>query len=175
MYFRLKCLTCHTEKSCAVPLPIRQRKNPPDDCSGCHMPKRDVKEISHCMLTNHRIIKESGERYPDRAFYMTTPALPDLVHLSAIPGQKDVPLPSITLLQAYGELIGGHPEYRERYFALAEKLRKSAPDDISVLEALAYGALQNKNNEGAAGAIEYLKRAINAGSTSPADFDQCGS
>jgi hypothetical protein len=175
MYFRLKCLTCHTEKSCAVPLAIRQRKNPPDDCSGCHMPKRDVKEISHSMLTNHRIIRESGESYPDRAFHMTTPALPDLVHLSAIPGQKDVPLPSITLLQAYGQLISAHPEYRERYFALAEKLRRSAPDDISVLEALAYGALQNKNNEGRAEAIEYLNRAINRGSTSPSDFEQCGS
>jgi len=108
-YFRLKCLTCHTEKSCAVPLAIRQRKNPPDDCSGCHMPKRDVKEISHSMLTNHRIIRESGEPYPASAFHMTTPALPDLVHLSAIPGRKGVPLPSITLLQAYGQLVGAHP------------------------------------------------------------------
>jgi tetratricopeptide (TPR) repeat protein len=106
---------------------------------------------------------------------MTTPALPDLVHLSAIPGQKDVPLPSITLLQAYGQLISAHPEYRERYFALAEKLRRSAPEDISVLEALAYSALQNKSNEGTAEAIEYLNRAIDAGSTSPADFEQCGS
>jgi len=174
-YFRLKCLTCHTEKSCAVPLAIRARKNPPDDCSGCHMPKRDVREISHSMLTNHRIIRETGEPYPDRAFHMTTPGLPDLVHLNAIPDQKDVGLPSITLLQAYGQLIGAHPEYRERYFALAEKLRRSAPDDVSVLEALAYGALQNKNNEGAAEAIEYLNRAINRGSTSPADFEQCGS
>ena len=175
MYFRLKCLTCHTEKSCAVPLTIRQRKNPPDDCSGCHMPKRDVKEISHSMLTNHRIIRESGEPFPDRAFHMTTPALPDLVHLSAIPGQEDVPLPSITLLQAYGQIISAHPEYRERYFALAEKLRRSAPEDISVLEALAYSALQNKSNEGTAEAIEYLNRAIDAGSRSPADFEQCGS
>jgi hypothetical protein len=174
-YFRLKCLTCHTEKSCAVPLGIRQRKNPPDDCSGCHMPKRTVKEISHSMLTNHRIIRESGEPYPDAAFHMTTPTLPDLVHLSAIPGQKDMPLPSITLLQAYGQLVTMHPEYRERYFALAARLRESAPDDISVLEALAYRALENKNNEGTAEAIEYLNRAINRGSTAPSDFEQCGS
>ena len=174
-YFRLKCLSCHTEKSCAVPGAIRQRKNPPDDCSVCHMPKRDVKEISHSMLTNHRIIRESGEPFPDRAFHMTTPALPDLVHLNAIPNQKDVALPSITLLQGYGQLIGAHPEYRDRYFALAEKLRTSAPDDISVLEALAYRALQNKNKDGTAEAIEYLNRAIDAGSTSPADFEQCGS
>src|SRR5580700_5443742 len=46
-YFRTKCLTCHTEKSCAVPLSLRQHKTPPDDCAGCHMPKRDVAVISH--------------------------------------------------------------------------------------------------------------------------------
>ena len=129
VYFRLKCLTCHTEKSCAVPFAIRQRKNPPDDCAGCHMPKRDVKEISHSVLTNHRIIRESGEPYPAEAFNMTTLKLPDLVHLDAIPGQKDTSLPSITLLQAYGQLVSAHPEYRERYLTLAEKLRTSAPED----------------------------------------------
>jgi predicted Zn-dependent protease len=127
------------------------------------------------MLTNHRIIRDSGEPYPDRAFHITTPALPDLVHLNAIPDQKDVGLPSITLLQAYGQLIGAHPEYRERYFALADKLRTSGPDDIFVLEALAYGALENKDKKGTAEAIEYLNRAINRGSTFPADFEQCGS
>jgi Tetratricopeptide repeat len=174
-YFRLKCLTCHTEKSCAVPFAIRQRKNPPDDCAGCHMPKRDVKEISHSVLTNHRIIRESGEPYPAEAFNMTTPKLPDLIHLDAIPYQKDTPLPSITLLQAYGQLVSTHPEYRERYLTLAEKLRTSAPEDISVLEALAYGALEKKSSQGAAEAIDYLNRAISQGSTSPADFELCGS
>jgi hypothetical protein len=174
-YFRSKCLTCHTEKSCAVPSAIRQRKNPSDDCAGCHMPKRDVKEISHSELTNHRIIRESGEAYPDAAFQMTTPELPDLVHLDAIPGQGKALLPSITLLQAYGQLMDAHSEYRARYLALAQKLRVSAPQDISVLEALADGALERKSSEGAAQAIDYLDRAIEQESTSPADFEQCGS
>lgn len=174
-YFRLKCLTCHTEKSCAVPLTVRQLKNPPDDCAGCHMPKRDVKEISHSVLTNHRIIRESGEPYPAEAFNMTTLRLPDLVHLDAIPGQKDAPVPSITLLQAYGQLVSTHPEYRERYLTLAGKLQTSAPEDISVLEALAYGALEKKSAPGMVEAIDYLNRAIRRGSTSPGDFELCGS
>jgi hypothetical protein len=173
-YFRSKCLTCHREKSCAIPAAIRQRRNPPDDCAGCHMPKRDVKEISHSALTNHRIIRESSEPYPDAAFTMTTPELPNLVHLDAIPGKKTL-LPPVTLLQAYGQLMGAHPEYRESYLALAEKLRASAPENISVLEALAYGALERKNSEGVTQAIDYLERAIKQGATSPADFEQCGS
>jgi Flp pilus assembly protein TadD len=58
---------------------------------------------------------------------------------------------------------------------LAEKLRTSAPEDISVLEALAYGALEKKSSQGAVEAIDFLNRAINQGSTSSADFELCGS
>jgi hypothetical protein len=174
-YFRSRCLRCHTEKSCAVPSAIREHKNPPDDCAGCHMPKRDVKEISHAVLTNHRIVRESGEPYPDVTFNMTTPKLPDLVHLNAIPGQKDPSLPPSTLVQAYRQLMSFHPEYRERYLTVAEQLRTSSPNDIFVLEALAYNALAKRSSQAAADAIDYLTRAISQGSTSPADFEQCGS
>jgi tetratricopeptide (TPR) repeat protein len=139
------------------------------------MPKRDVKEISHAVLTNHRIVKESGEPYPDVTFKMTTPKLPDLVHLNAIPGQKDPSLPPSTLLQAYRQLMSFHPEYRERYVTVAEQLRTSSPNNIFVLEALAYGALAKRSSQAAADAVDYLTRAISQGSTSPADFEQCGS
>ena len=172
--FRSRCLTCHTEKSCAVPLAIRQHKTPPDDCAGCHMPKRDVKEISHSVLTNHRIIRESGEPYPEAAFHLATSQLPDLIHIDAIPGQTNAPLPSVTLLNAYAQLKDSHPEYESKYLTLAERLRTSDTKDISVLEALAYAALKKKNGEAAAEAIDYLQRAIAENSMSPADFELCG-
>jgi len=173
--FRSRCLTCHTEKSCAVPFAIRQHEIPPDDCAGCHMPKRDVKEISHSVLTNHRVVRESGEPYPDVAFNLATPQLPDLIHIDAIPGQKGASLPAVTLLQAYGQLMSTHPEYRDRYIALAEKLRTSVPKEVSVLEALAYADLEKKRGEATAEAIDYLERAIDENSTSSADFELCGS
>ena len=88
-YYRAKCLDCHNEKSCALPAAVRQRKTPPDDCAGCHMPKRDVQTIAHAVLTNHRIVAQAEEPYPDAAFHMTSPQLPDLVHLTAIPGKRD--------------------------------------------------------------------------------------
>src|SRR5260370_13173490 len=46
-YFNKKCMACHTETSCGASLEIRRHNNPPNDCSGCHMPKRDVQVISH--------------------------------------------------------------------------------------------------------------------------------
>ena len=170
-YFRQKCLACHTEKSCAVPLSLRQHKTPPDDCAGCHMPKRDVTVISHSVLTNHRIVAEAEEPFPDVAFHMTTPQLPDLVQLSANPAKQEAP-PPLTLLQAYGQVMLAHPEYRARYWSVAEQLKATQPGNVQVLEALADKAVQNKNAEGSALAIRSLEDAILHGATNPADFEE---
>jgi len=170
-FFRQKCLACHTEKSCAVPLSLRQHKTPPDDCAGCHMPKRDVTMISHSVLTNHRIVAEAEEPFPDVAFHMTTPQLPDLVQLSANPAKQDAPRP-LTLLQAYAQVMLAHPEYRARYWFVAEQLQAAEPDNVQVLEALADKAIQDQNAEGSERAIRYLENAILHGATNPADFEE---
>lgn len=170
-YFRQKCLACHTEKSCAVPFSLRQRKTPPDDCSGCHMPKRDVTVISHSVLTNHRIIADAEEPFPDAAFHMTTPQLPDLVHLNANPVKQELPSP-LVLLQAYGQVMLSHPEYRERYWALARQLEGTQAENMQVQEALADLALQRRDADGSSLAIRYLEGAIHRGAANPADFEQ---
>jgi len=66
-YYAKKCLACHTEQSCTVPLEKRQHSMPPDDCAGCHMPKRDIKVISHSTVTNHRIVARPDEPLPEVA------------------------------------------------------------------------------------------------------------
>jgi len=168
-FFRMKCLECHNEKSCALPLSIRQRKTPPDDCAGCHMPKRSVQTIAHAVLTNHRIIAQAEEPYPEAAFHMTSPQLPDLVHLSAVPRKQVAEISPLLLLQAYAQLMTPNPEYRGRYFALATQLQSAYPENVDVLEALAALALDQKNNEAA---IQFFTRAMQSGSTSPATYEQ---
>jgi len=170
-YFRQKCLACHTEKSCALPLILRQHKTPPDDCAGCHMPKRDLTVISHSALTNHRIVAEAEEPFPNIAFHMTSPQLPDLVHLSANPAKQNPP-PLLTLLKAYGQIMLGHPEYRARYWSVAEQLKPIQIDNVYVLEALADEALQQKSPSGASLATQYLETAVRRGATNSADFEQ---
>jgi hypothetical protein len=171
-YYREKCLSCHNEKSCALPSAIRQRKTPPDDCAGCHMPKRDVQTIAHAVLTNHRIVAQAEEPYPDAAFHMKSPQLPDLVHLSAIPGKRDEAISPLLLLQAYGQLMTPNPEYRERYFALATQLEASKPNNVDVLEALAARSLEQKNDDAA---IRYFYGAVKHDSTSPQTHEQLAS
>jgi len=171
-YYREKCLACHTEKSCALPLAIRQRRTPSDDCAGCHMPKRDVAVIAHAVLTNHRIVAQAEEPYPDAAFHMTTPQMPDLVDLSAIPGKRQEPVSPLVLLQAYSQLMTPNPPYRGRYFALAKKLEATESTSADVLEALGALSIEQKD-EGAA--IRYLDSALKHGATSPSSYEQLSS
>jgi hypothetical protein len=171
-YYRTKCLSCHTEKSCALPLGIRQRKTPADDCAGCHMPKRDVQVIAHAVLTNHRIVAQAEEPYPDAAFHMTTPQMPDLVHLSAIPGKRDEPASPLILLQAYRQLMTPNPEYRARYLALAKQLEATDSNNVDVLKALAALAMEQKNDQAT---LRYLDAAVTQGATSPETYEQLAS
>lgn len=157
-YFAKRCLTCHTDKSCRLPLEVRQDQNPPDDCAGCHMPKRDVGIISHSSLTNHRIVSEPNEPLPSAAFHQTTEALPDLIHLDPAPGRKDTPLPALTLLQAYGELMDQKPEYAPRYSALLSELARTKPDSGLVQAALGRKELRAGRYQEAATHLERVSQ-----------------
>ena len=133
------------------------------------MPKRDVQTIAHAVLTNHRIVAQAEEPYPDAAFHMTSSQLPDLVHLNAIPGKQDAAISPLLLLQAYGQLMTPNPEYRGRYFALAKQLESTNSNNVDVLEALAALALEQKNQDEA---IRYLSAAVKHDWTSPVTYEQ---
>jgi len=156
-YFRGKCLTCHSNQSCKLPLATRMQKTPANDCAGCHMPKRDIEVISHSSATNHRIVATPDERYPDITFRQTTASLPDLIHLNPAPGREAVAPPLLTLLAAYGELAESKPEYVVPYLKTLGELEKSQPDDPLVQAALGRRDLKNGDFQSAAG---HLRRAL---------------
>jgi Tetratricopeptide repeat len=142
-YFAEKCMKCHTDKSCRLAPEARQRTNPPDNCIGCHMQKRDVQVIQHSSITNHRILARSDEPFPDITFEQTTSSLPDLIHLNPAPERKTVPLPRITLLQAYGELSEAHPQYTSRYFAVLSEMENTEATNALVQSALGHRDLKD--------------------------------
>jgi len=168
-YYRGKCLGCHTDNSCAVPLADRLQQRPANDCASCHLPKRNLKTIAHSALSNHRILARPGERLPKTAFQEPA-ALPDLIHVNAVPGQERRPVPLLTQLQVYGELLSQRPAYQERYLAVLDQLSKLKPEPPLVLSALARKAKLQGTPEGSRLAMEYLSKAIQAGSTSVSDF-----
>jgi hypothetical protein len=169
-YYRRRCLNCHQESSCSVPLSARTRKVPQDDCAGCHMLKQKLALISHAALTNHRIVARENEPYPEEAFHQTSPELPDLVHVNAAPGEKRG-LSPLVLLQAYGELMGSHPQYREGYLGLLDQLARTDRDNPVVLSGLAWRSLGKGTPEGQEEAARYLSRVVELGRASTADYD----
>ena len=146
-YFRNRCLSCHTEESCALPLLSRLSHDPPDHCVGCHMPRMDLKRIVHSSLTEHRIIAYRGQPYPDAAFRTLSSHPPDLHYLNSVPGKEGSPPPRLTLFQAYGELARSHPAYGQRYLKLLDEVAVSHPDHPLVLTAIARRIVAEKRPE----------------------------
>ena len=155
-YFRSKCLACHENAACALP-PIERREN---DCASCHMPKRDVAEISHSSLTNHRVVRTPDQPLPAAAFAQTTGDLPELVHVNRPPGAGGETLPLLVRFQAFGEMLNRQPDFSKKYLDLLAAAAERHGDDPLVLAALGRKAkLENRAPE----AIDYLTLAVEAG------------
>jgi hypothetical protein len=135
-YFNKKCMQCHTSQGCKQTIAVRLQTTPADNCIGCHMPKRDIRVISHASATNHRIVREPGEAFPESAFQQSGGSPQGLVLLDPMPGAGNAPLPSLTLLQAYGELAETKPEFANRYLEILNQLARSQPENALVQAAL---------------------------------------
>ena len=136
-FYNAKCLTCHTTQSCTEKQETRHATltttKVADNCISCHMPKRDVKVISHSSITNHRILARPDEPFPDEAFAQTTAAMPDLIHLNPAGPRADkskVPAPpALIRLQAYAELLSKKPEYTASWRKTLSEIESSGPSD----------------------------------------------
>jgi hypothetical protein len=149
-YYAHKCLACHTNQSCKIPLATRLREQPANDCVRCHMAKRDIAVISHSTATNHRILARPDEPWPDVTYKHSGGALPDLIHVDPVPGKESVEPPLITQLQVYGELSANRPQYIGRYLEILSVLEKSSPHDPLVEAAAGRRELNSGNFSAAA-------------------------
>jgi hypothetical protein len=160
-YYRERCFTCHTNESCKLPLPERMRQEPANDCVGCHMPRKGVAGIPHSDDTNHRIVRRAGQPYPDYAFEESDPELPGLVCINRRGKDAAKPIPPLTKLRAYNEvMVSKKADVTRYYLEVLEQLRKSSPDEPAVLACLGRKALFEKDN---AKAVQYLTRALERG------------
>lgn len=144
-YFNARCMTCHTAQSCTAPQQARQHATPADNCIGCHMPKRDIRVISHSSDTNHRIVARPDEPFPDETFHQTTATMPDLIELDAIGerGSKATPPPPLIRLQAYTDLMLTKPQFKAAWLTTLSELETADPQDAIVQAALGHRDLDD--------------------------------
>ena len=60
-YFRDRCLKCHANRGCSLPVNVRLGRSQSDDCTGCHMPRSKDSNTIHVAVTNHRIPRRADE------------------------------------------------------------------------------------------------------------------
>jgi hypothetical protein len=66
-YYRNRCLQCHQQKGCSLPLADRVRRTKEDSCIDCHMPRYDSLDIAHTASTNHRIPRDGKAALPSNS------------------------------------------------------------------------------------------------------------
>lgn len=133
-FFRSKCLACHTLQSCKLDFDTRRKTNPPDDCIGCHMPKRAVSTIAHTALTDHRILGRREAPYQANADFSST----DLIYETRRPDDRGDSPDLRTLALAYARLAESFPQYREKGFPLLERAARELPKDKDVQETYGF-------------------------------------
>ncbi len=80
-FYRNRCLQCHGEPDCTLPLDERRAREPDDSCMACHMPVART-QIRHAAATDHRILRSPGAR-PKRQPPAPRPAWSPLVAFDA--------------------------------------------------------------------------------------------
>jgi hypothetical protein len=119
-YYRAKCVGCHASK--AAGHHPRQA-----DCTACHMPRMDSADITHTVVTDHRIVRAPLADRP-RATPLGRLAPFGAAHADA----RDLGL-------AYGEVaLRGNAFAAREALRLLEGARQQHPDDADVLTRLGY-------------------------------------
>ena len=119
-YYRARCLACHAPKA------ARHHPSQPD-CTVCHMPRLESADVSHTVVTDHRIVRTQRADRPRAA------AVDRLVPFgSNAPDARDLGL-------AYGEVaVRGNAFAAGEALRLLEDARRKYPDDADVLTRLGY-------------------------------------
>ncbi len=130
-FYRAKCLACHNNRGCSVPIELRIQSSESDSCVECHMPPQRLDRLSHTSQTDHRILrspmpKETTARKSELAIF----------HFG------DRQLPQIEQDLAWGLYLGKEAESRRNVTQarLAEPrlaaVLKAVPDDDEIQEVL---------------------------------------
>jgi predicted CXXCH cytochrome family protein len=136
-YFRRRCLTCHEQHVCSLPLSARLIRSPDDSCITCHMPALTGRDIAHVATTDHRILRNPQNQTPDQFRQFDSNAPLRLVN-DDDPASSMIESPERELgiaLTFEGGAYPNTPEGRElglRALKLLEVALAERPDDLEV-------------------------------------------
>lgn len=64
LFYRQKCLACHSDRGCSLVESERLQANSTDSCIACHMPSHGLSRIPHTSRTDHRVLRRPQPDLP---------------------------------------------------------------------------------------------------------------
>jgi hypothetical protein len=153
--YREKCLNCHNEKGCQLPVAERIRRQPDDSCVECHMPSGTGSQIPHAAFTNHQIL-----RTPDTS---TEEAGNPVFVVPTVFDGADSRLSRLVVNRARGLWLADHAEsttnrtLAEHAVQLLLSVTDQIPNDADVLDALGTASAVSGRLDDS---LKYWERAI---------------
>lgn len=143
-FYRAKCLACHNDSKFADShFPSQQ------DCTGCHMPKRQSPDLAHSIWTDHRILAHPDDAEP--------PPTSQAAELIPVPGILSKDTPRDVALAYYQLATDGDESAAERAWPLLQDVVKSDPRDSEALAALGFLAYVHGDEQQA---FSFFDRAL---------------
>ena len=167
-FFRVRCLSCHSEPKTSCTLTEQQRHKPParNSCIHCHMPAYGTSDIPHTAQTEHRILRKPPLDQPDsKAAQQSTPRQSTVVSLADLQifDLAAHPISMSDLDRSRGIVLAriaernGSIKTAQIAETMLRQATRSSPKDIDVLEELAaVCVLQNRTAE----AVEYWEQVL---------------
>ncbi|HZT79287.1 MAG TPA: tetratricopeptide repeat protein [Gemmataceae bacterium] len=155
-HYRGRCLQCHADRGCSVPVAVRRRTSPDDSCVQCHMPSGES-DIEHHAISDHRVPRRPGEASP-------APVAPADTDLPLIPFHRELagaddPEGARDLGIALADRVERYPPAVRRALGELALARlgpavKADPDDVPARDAQAHALWAVGDRDGAAAAFE---------------------
>jgi tetratricopeptide (TPR) repeat protein len=164
--FRRRCLECHEETGCKLPVAVRLAESAEDSCIQCHMQTLKKTEILHTATTDHRILRTPES---DSAGLPQVVAGLPLVLLNGgelTPNErKSLERELAIAIAMEGPRLPDSPQVRETgalVLSFLDKALQMRPDDLAALRMKAQTlALSGRKEE----ALRVIRGALNLAPT----------
>jgi hypothetical protein len=144
-FFRHRCLSCHAERGCQLPMDRRLAQE--NSCIDCHMSKLDASDVPHTAQTDHRILVRPDQTRTSQLVTNKT-GQPNVFDERAYRLPEIEALRARVLLMAKGVELNPQPDSAQAAERELRRIMPAAPGDVRVLDALALMvAIQDRGPE----------------------------
>jgi Flp pilus assembly protein TadD len=152
-YYRRRCLECHREHPCSLPL-AKRRGQAGDSCIDCHMPRFGTADIAHAAATDHRVPRRPAPMRPGAPGRAVRRGVAFYHHPRPDPADPDLGRDLGVALVHMAQQASNKAELAASAVPLLEVALQHDPDDVPAWEAKGLALLQSGKHAAALAAMQ---------------------